>query len=205
MVGMGRLGVESALSLFGVEADIVALGKGLSAGYMPLGAVLAGGKVVAAFENGSGVFEHGFTYSAHPVSCAAGLAVLNYVDKHDLLARVKALAPRLESGLEQLYDCSIVGNVRGQGFLWGVEFVRDRAGKIPFSPELRFGQKLAAEAAALGLLVYPGSGSVDGVRGDHVIVAPPFTIEENELDELLARFSAAVKSLSAKHGCAAEI
>jgi adenosylmethionine-8-amino-7-oxononanoate aminotransferase len=205
MAGMGRLGTESALSVFGVEADIVALGKGLAAGYMPLGAVLASGKVVAAFENGSGIFEHGFTYSAHPVACAAGLAVLNYVDEHRLFERVIALEDRLKNGLNRLYDSGIVGNVRGKGFFWGVEFVQDRAGKTPFAPELRVCQKLGSEAAQLGLLVYPGGGAVDGNIGDHIIVAPPYTISESEIDELLQRLTAAVASTEKSLRSAAKV
>lgn len=201
MTGMGRLGTEHGLSQFDVEADIVALGKGLAAGYMPLAAVLASGKVASAFENGSGVFEHGFTYSGHPVSCAAGYAVLKYVDDGALMQRVNLLAPKIEAGLQQLAESGLVGNVRGRGFLWGVEFVADPAGKVPLPAELKFSQKLALEAAEAGLLVYPGSGSViegDDVKGDHIIVAPPFTISEAELDELFEKLSAALAKTALK-------
>ena len=196
MTGLGRCGADFALSEFGVEADIIALGKGLSAGYMPLGAVLASGGIVDAFERGNGVFEHGFTYSGHPVSCAAGVAVLDYMDAHGLVGRVQQLEAKLRDGLFALYDTGIVGNVRGKGFLWGIELVKDREKKEPFAPQLKLSQTVAAEAARQGLLIYPGSGSVDGVRGDHVIVAPPFTVSEAELDKLFQLLLGAVKGIA---------
>ncbi len=196
MTGLGRIGQDFGISAFGVEPDIIALGKGLSAGYMPLGAVLASTEVSAIFSRGSGVFEHGFTYSGHPVACAAGLAVLQYMDGHNLLERVRMLEPVLEAMLNSLRDIEIVGDVRGRGFLWGVELVCERQNKKPFAPDLRVSQKLAAEASKLGLLIYPGSGSIDGVKGDHFIVAPPFVITEAELETLGSRLRQAVRKIA---------
>lgn len=196
MTGLGRVGANFGLSDYGVEADIIALGKGLSAGYMPLGAVLASFEIAGLFERGSGVFEHGFTYSAHPVSCAAGLAVLEYMEKHELVKRVNSLEDRLRKSLLTIADSGIVGEVRGKGFLLGLEFVCDLGRKTPYAPGLRLAQKLALEAAKLGLLVYPGAGSIDGVKGEHIIVAPPFTITEAEMDELVVRLGQAVKKLA---------
>lgn len=197
MTGLGRTGEYFTLSSFGVEADIIIVGKGLAAGYMPLSAVLASGQIVEAFEKGNGVFEHGFTYSAHPVSCAAGLAVMNYVEQCNLIGNVNALEPILSQGLSRLMESGIIGDVRGRGFLWGLEFVSELKTKKPFPSELRFSQRFAAEAMRLGLLVYPGSGSVDGVKGDHVIIAPPLTINKEELAELLTKLSTSVKNVSA--------
>ncbi len=196
MTGLGRTGEYHSLSSFGVEADIVVLGKGLAAGYMPLSAVLASATIVDAFQRGNGVFEHGFTYSAHPVSCAAGLAVMRYVQREELLANVKTLEGTLAKGLSELYEHGIIGDVRGRGFLWGLEFVSEQKNKMPFPSELRMSQRFAAEAMRLGLMVYPGAGSVDGIKGDHVIIAPPLNITESELLELLSKLNSTVKSIS---------
>lgn len=197
MTGMGRLGAHFGLSNFGVQADIIALGKGLSAGYMPLGAVLASAEIVSVFEQGSGVFEHGFTYSGHPVACAAGLAVLDYMQNNKLIERVNRLEKTVQEALSALTGISIVGNVRGKGFLWGIEFVCDRAAKIPFAPELHASQALAAEAAKQGLLIYPGTGCVDGVKGDHILFAPPYVVSEEELAEMIRRLAASLKKVAA--------
>lgn len=199
MTGMGRLGAEHGLSHFGIEADLIALGKGLAAGYMPLAAVLASRKVVAAFEANSGVFEHGFTYSAHPVSCAAGLAVLRYLDEHLLVARVAEWESKVSQNLEGCFESGIVGDLRGKGFLWGLEIVSDRPSKLPFKANLRVSQGLAEAAANLGLLVYPGSGSVAGTGGDHVLVAPPFNLSEDDLEELTVRLKTALEHVAVKY------
>ena len=195
MTGLGRIGPAFGMSVFAVEADIVALGKGVAAGYMPLGAVLASGKVAAAFENGSGVFEHGFTYSAHPVSCAAGLAVLEFMEAHKLFERINQSSVVLFEQLKQLAAdpacAEIIGDVRGQGLLFGLEFVSDPLSKKIFAPELRLSQKIAEEASKLGLLIYPGGGCVDG-GGDHIIVAPPYTMSESEQGELCQRLRSAI-------------
>lgn len=196
MTGLGRAGQNFALSTSGVEADIIVLGKGLSAGYMPLGAVLVSGELSALFAKGSGIFEHGFTYSGHPVACAAGMAVLQYMETHNLLERVRALEPLLKEALNSLREFEIVGDVRGAGFLFGVELVCNREAKLPFAADLRVAQKIAAEASNLGLLIYPGSGSIDGTKGDHFIVAPPYVINEAELDLLSSRLRQAVKKLA---------
>lgn len=192
MTGLSRTGPVFALSDDGVQADIIALGKGLSAGYMPLGATLASAKVASAFENGSGVFEHGFTYNAHPVSCATGLAVLNYMHQHGLFKRVDAISEQFFSGLQKIANKYSCVNLRGRGLLAGMEFVSDPAEKTPFLSTLSFSKKLADLAAQNGLLIYPGAGSVDGVSGDHVIIAPPFTISKSEMDELFENLDRAV-------------
>lgn len=198
MTGLGRVGPNMGLDLWGVEPDIIALGKGLSAGYMPLGAVLASGEVVSAFEQGSGAFEHGFTYSAHPVSCAAGVAVLDYMQEHRLIQSVKQREKNFLAGLKEACSDDIVGDVRGHGFLVGVELVMDQKSKQPFPAELKLSQQVAAQALQNGLMIYPGSGSIDGVKGDHVIIAPPFTISESEMKELFQRLKLSIEQVSNK-------
>lgn len=184
MTGLGRTGTTFGLNHFDVKPDIIALGKGMAAGYQPLAAVLGSGKVVKAFEDSNGVFEHGFTYSAHPVSCAAGLAAIEYVQSHNLIAKVAAREAEFFKRAEELLETGIIGDIRGKGFLMGLEFVKNLETKEPFPPEVRISQIVAQEAMKNGLLVYPGSGFIDGVNGDHIMVAPPFTITDAELDEL---------------------
>ena len=192
MTGLGRVGTTFGCDLFNVQPDIIALGKGLSAGYMPLGAVLASANVVEAFLNGSGAFEHGFTYSAHPVACAAGVAVLNYMQANSLIERVWQRQAEFFASLEKLKELDFVGDIRGKGFLGGIELVQNRATKTPFDPSIRIGQKVASEAQRLGLLIYPGAGSIDGTLGDHLIIAPPFNISNDEMSELFARLKQAL-------------
>lgn len=202
MTGLGRVGAPMGLDLWGVVPDILCLGKGLSAGYLPLGAVLASGKVVQAFEQGTGVFEHGFTYSGHPVACSAGVAAIDYLNEHQLVDKVAAKEGEFFARLRECASSDIVGDVRGRGFLAGIEFVRNKQTKEPFSPELRISQVVATEAAKLGLLVYPGSGSIDGVNGDHIMVAPPFTITDAEIDEMFLRLSKSIeRSLATAAAC----
>lgn len=196
VTGMGRLGADFGLSLFGVEADIIALGNSLAAGYMPLGAVLASRNIASVFQSGTGVFEHGSNFSAHPVTCSAGLAVLNYLREHELLQRVESLQAKVAELLLPLQAAKIVGDVRGHGLLWGLEFVMSKETKAPFAPDLRVAQNVAAEAERLGLLVYPGTGTADGVKGDHIMLSPPFTISEAELGEMTQRLSAALKRVA---------
>lgn len=200
MTGLGRTGSQFAINHWGVEPDLITLGKGLSAGYLPLGAVLASGQVVSAFEGNSGTFEHGFTYSGHPVSCAAGRACLDYMTRHALVKRVAEREEELfKRAREMMLKYDVVGDVRGRGFMVGFELVRDRATKEPFDPRLGVNQLIAREASKAGLLIYPGSGFIDGVKGDHFMLAPPFIIGDAEMDELFAlldtALAAAVNSL----------
>jgi len=197
MTGLGRVGANFGLDLFHVHPDIVALGKGLSAGYMPLGAVMASGKVVSAFEKNSGIFEHGFTYSGHPVAAAAGLSVLRFMEKHALISRVAQHESKFFArlnGLKEKYE--IVGDVRGRGYMAGLELVEDRKTKKPFAPAQRVGMMLAARARELGLLIYPGSAFLPEGLGDHVMIAPPFVISEDEMNQLFERLEQALQSIT---------
>jgi adenosylmethionine-8-amino-7-oxononanoate aminotransferase len=171
---------------------------------MPLGAVLASGEIIKAIESGSGVFEHGFTYSGHPVACAAGLAVNEYLRKHDLISSVEKRQPDFFNRLEKLKEKHrIIGDVRGLGFMAGIELVPNQEAKEPFPASDKIAQKVGEQAAKAGLLVYPGSGFVDGLRGDHVMITPPFNISEQEMDTLFVRLDAALAAVGKEAAVAA--
>lgn len=176
MSGMGRTGMPFAVQHWGIEPDIILTGKGIASGYAPLGAVLVARNVVEGFENGSGAFKHGFTYQAHPVAAAAGNAVLDYIEAHNLFARVPATAERLRADLASLQNHAHVGEIRGLGLLVGVEFVRDKSTREPFDPAERIAERICAAAMEEGVLTYPTQGCVDGARGDHILLAPPFIL-----------------------------
>lgn len=187
MVGLGRTGANFAIDHYRVEPDLIVLGKGLAAGYQPLGAVLASEDIVNAFIEHSGTFEHGFTYSGHPVAAAAGLASINYLQKHNLVDVVKIKEKRFFEKLETLENSPFTGDLRGRGFFAGLEFVQNKENKTPFPKEISFSKLIAREAIHNGLIVYPGSAFIDGTLGDHILIAPPLTSTEEELDELMLR------------------
>jgi len=193
MTGLGRTGKSFAMDHWNVEPDIIVIGKGVAAGYQPLSGVIASAKVAAAFENGSGVFEHGFTYSGHPTSCAAGLATVTYLLEHDLISHVSKQESDFFTRLEALRKWNFVGDVRGRGYLAGIELVKNRDTKEPFPASLKAFKLLGELANEAGLLVYPGSGFIDGELGDHIMIAPPFTITTEEMDELFSRLETAMK------------
>src|SRR5216684_340963 len=186
MTGMGRTGKRFAVQHWGVEPDIILVGKGIASGYAPLGAVLVSARVVGAFERGSGAFMHGFTYQAHPVSTAAGNAVLDYLEAHKLFERVSAAGQNLRAVLSPLQSHSNVGELRGLGLLLGVEFVKDKTTREPFSKEQNVAEKICQACMEESVLTYPTQGCVDGLRGDHILLAPPFTISSEECT-LIAR------------------
>ena len=182
MTGFGRTGRRFALEHYGVEPDIMAVAKGLSSGYIPLGAVVASEAVFDAFER---PFFHGHTYTGHPVACAVGLAVIEYIERCKLVERAAEMGRHLLGRLRELYDHEIVGDVRGLGLFAGVEFVADRESKEPFPPERRVNHRVYEACLRNGLLIYPGSGAVDGVRGDHIQVAPPLVVNRSQIDEIV--------------------
>ena len=175
-----------AVQHWSVEPDMILVGKGIASGYAPLGAVLASARVVEAFERGSGGFLHGFTYQAHPVSTAAGNAVLDYLEAHKLFDRVNAAGQELRCALPLLQSHPNVGEVRGLGLLLGVEFVKNKATRQPFPREQNIAEKIRQACLEEGVLTYPTQGCVDGLRGDHILLAPPFTISTAECS-LIAR------------------
>ena len=185
MTGMGRTGKPFASSHWCLEPDIILTGKGIASGYAPLGAVLVVSRVVKAFEKGTATFMHGFTYQGHPVAAAAGNAVFDYLEAHKLFERVTPAGEILRKALATLEKHPHVGQVRGLGLLHGVEFVKDKATREPFPKESGIAEKIQQGALEKDVLLYPGQGCVDGVRGDHVLLAPPFIIKPEEC-ELIA-------------------
>ncbi len=180
MSGMGRTGKAFAMEHWDVEPDLILVGKGIASGYAPLGAVIVAPHVVAAFEQGSGTFQHGFTYQAHPVSVAAGNAVLDYLELQKLFSRVALAGGLLRRQLQSLVEHPNVGEVRGLGLLLAIEFVKDKATREPFVKEENIAEKIRQATLAESVLTYPTQGCVDGVRGDHLLLAPPFTISAEE-------------------------
>jgi adenosylmethionine-8-amino-7-oxononanoate aminotransferase len=196
MCGMGRTGTTHAWEQEGVSPDIQAIAKGLGGGYQPIGAMLASGKIIDTIRSGSGAFQHGHTYLAHPLACAAALAVQDVIREDRLLDRVKERGKQLEQRLiDRFGNHRHVGDIRGRGLFWAIELVADRASRTSFDPALKLNQKIKAEALANGLGCYPGGGTVDGVRGDHVLLAPPYIASAEEIDLIVDRLGTAVDNV----------
>jgi adenosylmethionine-8-amino-7-oxononanoate aminotransferase len=199
MCGAGRTGSFLACEQEGVLPDLVTLAKGLAGGYQPIGAVLCSERVYAAFASGSGGFINGHTYSAHAVACAAALAVQQVIREDGLLSRVREAGRHLRARLaERFARHPCIGDVRGRGLLLALEFVRDRETREPFAPGRKLSNRVKAAAFERGLLVYPGSGTIDGQRGDHILLAPPYNVTDAELDILVDRLSQAVDAAIAE-------
>lgn len=185
ITGFGRTGTNFAIDHWKVSPDIIIAGKGISSGYAPLGAIIIHDKIFKNFQQSSvSSFFLGYTFSGHPLSCAAGLAVLNYIEKHQLMQRVKEKSGYLFAKASVLNELPIVGDVRGKGFFLGIELVADKKSKAPFIREKNVAEKIYQQAMKNGLLVMTGSGTADGTSGDHIIISPPFTSSEGEIDEI---------------------
>ena len=196
MSGMGRTGTTHAWEQEGVAPDIQAIAKGLGGGYQPIGAMLASGKIIDTIRSGSGAFQHGHTYLAHPLACAAALAVQNVIREDNLLEQIKQRGRQLEQRLtERFGNHRHVGDIRGRGMFWAIELIADRASRASFDPALKLHQKIKAEAFANGLGCYPGGGTVDGVRGDHVLLAPPYIASADEIDQIVDKLGTAVDNV----------
>ncbi len=203
MSGMGRCGRNFAVDHWSVTPDILVAAKGLSSGYAPLGALIISKKVVDVIASGSGSFIHGFTYSSHPISLAAGRAVLNQIVQHSLVETADSetdgsIANTLRENLGRMLDLNAVGDVRGIGLLWAVEFVSNRATKAPFPAEANFCGRVAQSAIGRGLLVYPVQGCVDGDLGDHILIAPPAVISSDQIKWACEQLGAAIEEASAR-------
>ncbi|TIL72632.1 MAG: aspartate aminotransferase family protein [Mesorhizobium sp.] len=193
MCGMGRTGTLHACEQDGVAPDLMTIAKGLGGGYQPIGAVLLSRRIFDAFAEGSGFFQHGHTYMCHPMACAAALAVQEVIARDDLLANVRAMGAHLSRRLgERFGNHAHIGDIRGRGLFMGVELVEDRSTKAPFEPKRKLNAKIKREAMARGLLVYPAGGTIDGVRGDHVLLAPPFIIDAAAIDAVVERLGDAI-------------
>ena len=196
MCGMGRTGSLFACEQEGISPDIVTIAKGLGAGYQPIGAMMCQGRIYEAISGGSGFFQHGHTYLGHAAAAAAGVAVLTAIEERDLLANVRDKGEKLQSALEAaLGQHPHVGDIRGRGLFRAVEFVQDRDSKAPFDPAKGVAGRLKKAAFEAGLICYPMSGTIDGRRGDHVLLAPPFIIEDAHVNEIVDKLSAAVRTV----------
>jgi len=185
MCGMGRTGTLHACEQEGVAPDILTVAKGLGGGFQPIGGLLIAGHIARAIADGSGFFQHGHTYLAHPVACAAALAVQRRIAEADLLANVRRMGARLEAALtERFGNHPHVGDIRGRGLLQAIELVQDRTGKRPFDPALKLHARVKAQGMAAGLLCYPMGGTIDGRLGDHVLLAPPYIVGEDEVERM---------------------
>jgi adenosylmethionine-8-amino-7-oxononanoate aminotransferase len=193
MCGMGRTGTLHACEQEGVTPDLMAIAKGLGGGYQPVGAVMINGRVIDAIAQGSGFFQHGHTYIGHPMACAAALAVQRVLKRDRLVERCAHQGAKLATRLQAAFgDHPHVGDIRGRGLFRALEFVADRASKAPFDPTQKMAARIRAAAMATGLLCYPMSGTIDGKRGDHVLLAPPFIVDDAELDLAVDRLRQAV-------------
>jgi adenosylmethionine-8-amino-7-oxononanoate aminotransferase len=195
MCGMGRTGHLFACEAEDVAPDIACIAKGLGAGYQPIGAMLCSRDIYQVIENGSGFFQHGHTYLGHPVATAAGCAVLEAIISRGLVARVRKMGERFDQALKaRLGEHPHVGDIRGRGLFRGVELVADRVTKTPFDPGKRLAANIKKAAFAQGLICYPMSGTRDGVNGDHILLAPPFILEDEHIEEIVAKLDASISS-----------
>ncbi len=193
MCGMGRTGTLHACVQEGVAPDLMTIAKGLGGGYQPIGAVLLAERIFDAFAGGSGAFQHGHTYMGHPMAAAAALAVQETIARDNLLANVVAMGDLLERRLQDRFgQAPHIGDIRGRGLFRALELVANRASKAPFGPALKLHARIKREAMARGLMVYPMGGTIDGVHGDHVLLAPPFIVNEGQIETIVERLGAAV-------------
>lgn len=196
MCGMGRTGSLFACEQEGIAPDICAIAKGLGAGYQPIGAMLCSSKIYSAIENGSGFFQHGHTYLGHPVACAAAHAVVSAILDRNLIARVQSQGDRLMQALrEQFSNHPHIGDIRGRGLFLGMELVQNRDTKAAFDPDLGINKLFKKTAFEAGLICYPMGGTIDGKQGDHVLLAPPFIIDDNHIDEILGKLDTTIRKI----------
>jgi adenosylmethionine-8-amino-7-oxononanoate aminotransferase len=187
MSGFGRTGKKFGIDHWGVTPDLIACAKGIAGGYAPLGAVIAKGEIVGEVRRRTGSFVIGHTSSGNPLSCAIGAAVLRYVRDHDLIRNAEATGAYFKRNLTGLMARhEMIGDVRGLGLMLGVELVQNRATKEPFPVEWKVSKRIGEATLRRGLVSYPGSGTVDGVAGDHLLYTPPLTITPGQIDELIA-------------------
>lgn len=198
MCGMGRTGTTHAWEQEGVSPDIQVIAKGLGGGYQPIGGILIHKRVIAALRAGTGAFMHGHTYQAHPVACAAALAVQKEIADRGLLANVRAMGVLLTEGLQERFgNHAHVGDIRGRGLFQAIELVADRATKAAFDPALHVYDRVRVAALEAGLSVYPMGGTIDGKHGDHVVIAPPYIAEPKHISAIVERLGTAVDSVLA--------
>ncbi|WP_338402853.1 aminotransferase class III-fold pyridoxal phosphate-dependent enzyme [Xanthomonas euvesicatoria] len=193
MCGMGRTGSLFAAEQEGITADLITIAKGLGAGYQPIGATLVSARIRDAIAQGSGFFQHGHTYIGHATACAAALAVQKTIEQRGLLKQVVIQGDALHARLAaRLAAHPHVGDIRGRGLFRGIELVSDRASKAPFDPSAKLHARVKKAAMNLGLMCYPMGGTVDGQKGDHILLAPPFIIDAQHIDEIVDKLALAI-------------
>ncbi|KAB7613784.1 aspartate aminotransferase family protein [Amylibacter sp. SFDW26] len=193
MCGMGRTGHLFACEKDNVDPDFVCIAKGLGAGYQPIGAMLCTSQIYEAIQNGTGFFQHGHTYIGHPVAAAAGVAVVKEILENGLVNRVRTMGQKLQTALKaEFAQHQHVGDIRGRGLFQGIEFVKNRSTKEPFPATDRLAGKIKKAAFEAGLICYPMPGTRDGKVGDHVLLAPPFILDDAQIDEIIMKLSQAV-------------
>jgi hypothetical protein len=192
LVGVGRTGTWWAIEPYGVAPDIMTFGKGISGGYAALSGIAVPERIVDTIARGSGHFMHAQTFSHHPVACAAGVATMRYLKKHRLVERCAQMGRVLHERLAPLAELPHVGDVRGRGLLAGIEFVEDKASRSPFPRSAQFAERFADAALEAGLTIWPNVGHADGTNGDLAMLAPPFIVTEEEIDEIVSRFTRAL-------------
>ncbi len=196
MCGMGRTGTLFACEQDGITPDIVTIAKGLGAGYQPIGAMLCSSEIYGAIETGSGFFQHGHTYLGHPVASAASHAVVSEIFENNLLQHVQTQGEKLQSALNETFgQHPNIGDIRGRGLFRGLEIVTDRKAKAPFDASLGTAKKIKAAAFDAGLICYPMSGTIDGKNGDHILLAPPFIMNDNQIGELVDKLKLAIDTV----------
>jgi len=200
MTGIGRTGRNFGVQHWGINPDLLVCAKGLASGYTPLFCVMASEAVHKAIREGNGAFVHGHTYSQNPLSCAIALAVLDTIEEDNLVQRCAEMGEVLLEKLQGLSRHSIVGDIRGLGLFAGVEFVQDQSTKIPFAPQNKISARITNRAFEHGLIIYPGSGGADGVNGDHVLLAPPFIIDKEQIAEAVDLLDRSISEISNELG-----
>ena len=192
MCGMGRTGTLFAYEAEDIQPDIVTIAKGLGAGYQPIGAFLCSDHIYQTIADGSGFFQHGHTYLGHPTACAAAYAVVQKMTQKNLPARVQMMGAKLRQALQDAFgQHPHIGDIRGRGLFLGLEFVQDREQKTPFEPHMSINRKIKAAAFEAGLICYPMGGTIDGKSGDHLLLAPPFILDDKHIDEIITKLSTA--------------
>jgi adenosylmethionine-8-amino-7-oxononanoate aminotransferase len=196
MCGLGRTGTFFAFEQDDIVPDIITVAKGLAGGYQPIGALLCSDNVYKTIYAGSGFFQHGHTYMGHPVACAASLAVMNAIVERGLLRNVQEIGSYLENKLSATFgDHPHIGDIRGRGLFRGLEVVKDRKLKEPFDPALKVNVKIKNVALTNGMICYPMGGTIDGEKGDHILLAPPFIASTEDIDSIVEILEIAINSL----------
>ena len=195
MSGMGRTGKWFSFEHFDFIPDILVSGKGINGGVVPLSALITTKEILNVLASTSGYFNHAQTYTHSPVTCAAGVATLRYLKKHKLVERCAEMGEVLGNRLHELREYPVVGDVRGKGLMWAVEFVQDRKTKAPFPRSDKFAERFTEAAFQNGVILWNNVGHVDGTNGDLVMIAPPFSVSDEEIADFINRFKKSLEQV----------